>query len=110
MTDAPKVYLVRAGRNGEDEDYALTHNLAIIGFQNVPSLEGAKGYDEGSRPREPGSYLTGSHVLSVISRDNSGPSRLAMREGDIVVLPRKLTSQVDHRPCDRTLQISAREH
>ena len=46
MTDAPKVYLVRAGRNGEDEDYALTHNLAIIGFQNVPSLEGTKGYDE----------------------------------------------------------------
>ena len=46
MTDAPKGYLVRAGRNGEDEDYALTHNLAIIGFQNVPSLEGTKGDDE----------------------------------------------------------------
>ena len=38
MKEAPKVYLARAGKNGEDEDYALENNLAIIGFQNIPSL------------------------------------------------------------------------
>ena len=30
MKDAPKVYLVRAGRHGQDEDHALEHNLAVI--------------------------------------------------------------------------------
>ena len=93
MTDAPKVYLVRAGRNGEDEDYALMHNLAIIGFQNVPSLEGTKGYDEVAnlvsealpdrKPRAVGNFA-----------GQLGAFALAMREGDIVVLPRKLTSQI----------------
>ena len=93
MTDAPKVYLVRAGRNGEDEDYALTHNLAIIGFQNVPSLEGTKGYDEVAnlvsealpdrKPRAVGNFA-----------GQLGAFALAMQEGDIVVLPRKLTSQI----------------
>ena len=93
MTDAPKVYLVRAGRNGEDEDYALTHNLAIIGFQNVPSLEATKGYDEVAnlvsealpdrKPRAVGNFA-----------GQLGAFALAMQEGDIVVLPRKLTSQI----------------
>ena len=45
MKEAPKVYLARAGRNGEDEDYALEHNIAIISFRKVPSLEGARDYD-----------------------------------------------------------------
>ena len=93
MTDAPKVYLVRAGRNGEDEDYALTHSLAIVGFQNVPSLEGTKGYDEVAnlvsealpdrKPRAVGNFA-----------GQLGAFALAMQEGDIVVLPRKLTSQI----------------
>ena len=45
IKEAPKVYLARAGKNGEDEDYALENNLAIIGFQDIPSLENAKNYD-----------------------------------------------------------------
>ena len=31
MSDGAKVYIARAGRNGEDEDQALDKNLAIIG-------------------------------------------------------------------------------
>ena len=42
---APKVYLARAGRYGEDEDLALEDNLAIIGFHDVPSLDGLADYD-----------------------------------------------------------------
>lgn len=37
--------LARAGRHGEDEDVALEHNLAIIGFREIPSLESAREYD-----------------------------------------------------------------
>jgi predicted Mrr-cat superfamily restriction endonuclease len=32
---APKLYLVRAGRNGEDEATFLDNNTALIGFVDV---------------------------------------------------------------------------
>ena len=93
MKDAPKVYLARAGRNGEDEDCVLENNLAIIGFKKVPSLEGARDYDAvvklvndalpGKKPR----------ALSNVA-GQLWAFALAMQEGDIVVLPRKLTSQI----------------
>ena len=37
-TEHRKVYLVRGGRFGEDEDYALENGLAIISFRDFPSL------------------------------------------------------------------------
>lgn len=88
-----KVYLVRAGGNGEDENYALDHGVAIIGFSEYPSLLGAKNYDNivaivkeakpDIKPRAAGNYAGQLWAFAV-----------AMKEGDIVVLPRKLTSQV----------------
>ncbi len=93
MSDVPKVYLVRAGRNGEDEDSALTQNLAIIGFQDVPSLNGAKDYDAvfalvgealaGNKPRALGNFAGQLWAFAI-----------GIQVGDIVVLPRKLTSQI----------------
>lgn len=93
MTEQPKVYLARAGGNGEDEDYALDHELAIIGFREFPSLEGAKTYEDivkivsdakpELKPRAAGNYAGQLLAFAV-----------AMKEGDIAVLPRKLTSQV----------------
>ena len=93
MKDAPKVYLARAGRNGEDEDYALDNNLAIIGFRDVPSLEGARDYDAvvqlvkdalpGEKPRALGNFAGQLWAFA-----------LAMQEDDFVVLHRKLTSQI----------------
>ena len=45
MTTADrKVYLVRGGRFGEDEDYALENGLAIIGFREYPSLANSDDY------------------------------------------------------------------
>ena len=32
------VWLVRAGRNGERESFALEENLAVIGFDDLPDL------------------------------------------------------------------------
>ena len=93
MNDTPKVYLVRAGRNGEDEEVALENNLAIIGFDEIPSLEEAGDYDAvakivgealpQSKPRAIGNFAGQLWAFSC-----------AMEEGDIVVLPRKLTSQI----------------
>ena len=93
MTDLPKVYLARAGKSGQDEELALEKQLAVIGFREVPSLEDARDYDA---------------VLQLVK--NTYPDKkaravgnfagqlwafaLAMQEGDIVVLPRKLTSQI----------------
>lgn len=93
MSEAPKVYLVRAGRNGEDEDYALANNLAVVGFREVPSLEGAKDYDAvldivsealpGRKPRALSNFAGQFWNFAIL-----------MQAGDIVVLPRKLTSQI----------------
>ena len=93
MNNTPRVFLVRAGRNGEEEDYALANNIAIIGFRDVPSLEGMKDYNEvfkqvsdalpGSKPRAVGNLAGQLWAFA-----------LAMQEGDIVVLPRKRTSQI----------------
>jgi restriction system protein len=93
LKEQPRVYLARAGRNGEDEEYALDHGLAIIGFREFPSLEGAREYDTvlqrvkeagpDLKPRAAGNYAGQLWAFAV-----------AMKEGDIVVLPRKLTSQV----------------
>ena len=93
MKEQAKVYLARAGGNGEDEEYVLENNLAVIGYREVPSLEGAKDYDAvfklvadaipGAKPRATGNLAGQLWAFA-----------LAMKEGDIVVLPRKQTSQV----------------
>lgn len=93
MSDQDKVYLVRAGRNGEDEEYVLENNRAIIGWQDVPSLQRAKDYDDvlklvsstypESKPRVVANYAGQLWLFAI-----------AMPKEGIVVLPRKLTSQV----------------
>ena len=41
-----KIYLSRAGSNGEDENYALDNGVAILDFRGYPSLAGAKEYED----------------------------------------------------------------
>lgn len=93
MPDSPKVFLVRAGKQGQDEEYCLEHDVAVIGFTEVPSLAAAQDYDAilkiftnaqpDAKPRTAGNYAGQLWAFA-----------LGMREGDIVVLPRKLTSQI----------------
>ena len=92
-TEHRKVYLVRGGRFGEDEDYALENGLAIIGFRDFPSLANLDDY--------PAVFnLVNSAQPELKTRAAGNFSRqllafsVAMKEGDIVVLPRKLTSQI----------------
>ncbi len=93
MTSHHKVYLTRAGKLGEDEEFVLENNLAVIGFREVPSLADARDYQgiykivetsyPGAKPRAIGNFAGQLWAFA-----------LAMKEDDIVVLPRKLTSQV----------------
>jgi restriction system protein len=87
------VFLVRAGRGGEDEAYALEHGRAIIGFQAYPSLQGIADYTTlyelvrksapEMTPRGAGNHAGQLWTFCVL-----------MKEGDLVILPRKLTAQV----------------
>ncbi len=93
MSSPRKVFLVRAGSSGEDEEFALENSLLVIGFNEVPSLADAKDYPA---------------VLSLVTRAMTGAKpraignragqlwafAVAMQKGDIVVMPRKRTSQV----------------
>ena len=102
---AAKVYLTRAGKGAKTRTSPLRTTSAIIGFQEVPSLEAAKDYDAvfkivedslpGAKPRAIGNIAGQLWAFA-----------LAMKEGDIVVLPRKLTSQIAIWPRDRTVSIS----
>jgi restriction system protein len=93
VSEPAKIYLTRAGKRGEDEDFSLEHGLAVIGFQEVPSLEGSRDYDAvlkivqdslpGKKPRAIGNIAGQLWAFAV-----------AMNKDDIVVLPRKLTSQI----------------
>ncbi len=93
MSAVPKVYLVRAGKRGEDEEIALENQLAIIGFSDVPSLENIGDFEEmvalveksmpGNKRRAIGNFAGQLWTFAV-----------AMQEGDLVVMPRKLTSQL----------------
>lgn len=89
----PKVFLPRAGGNGEDENYALEHGVAVLGFRDFPSLAQASKLED--------LY----EIANTVSADQKPRARLnrarqlwtfafGMQQGDIVVLPRKLTSQV----------------
>lgn len=88
-----KVFLVRGGRDGEDEEYALQNNVAVIGFHDVPSLEGLPDYDAvlelvratfpDDKPRRVGNFAGQLWCFGI-----------AIQNGDLVVLPRKRTSQI----------------
>ena len=93
MNQEPKIYLTRAGRSGEDEERVFEHNVAIVGFQEVPSLATATDYEDvheivtrafhDAKARAVGNFAGQLWAFAV-----------AMKEGDLVVLPRKLTSQI----------------
>jgi restriction system protein len=93
VSEPAKIYLTRAGKRGEDEEFSLENGLAVIGFQEVPSLEGSRDYDAvlkivqdnlaGKKPRAIGNIAGQLWAFAV-----------AMNKDDIVVLPRKLTSQI----------------
>ena len=93
MKGEPRLFLTRAGRVGEDENYALDTNRAIVGYREVASLKDTKDYNEvkiivneaypDEKPRAIGNFA--GQLWAFVH---------GMQQGDIVVLPQKLTSQV----------------
>jgi restriction system protein len=93
MSETPRLFLTRAGKGGEDEEFALEQSLAVIGFRNVQSLQAARDFADVQRlvaqsmPNEParkvGNYA-GQLWAFVVS----------MADGDIVAMPCKGTGQI----------------
>ena len=85
--------MARAGRAGEDEDSALENSVAIVGFQNVPSLADAGDYHGVHRVVSNALPDTKPRAVVNYARQLTAFA-VAMKKGDLVVLPRKLTSQI----------------
>lgn len=93
MTSPPRLFLSRAGRQGEDESDALESGLAIVGFRKVGSLEEATTREEiKASVKESFPEKSPNAIGNFAGQLNNFVLR--MREGDLVVLPKKRSSQV----------------
>ena len=85
------LWLVRAGRNGEQEDLALDQGLAVIGWRQIPDLDGI-----GSRDELKALYAELDPNQSVNRIANKASQLWAfakkIQEGDLVALPLKRRS------------------
>ena len=93
MSETTRLFLARAGKAGEDEDHALTHDLAVIGFRDIPSLASARDYAEVQR------LVAEAHPGAAKRRVGNWTGQLwafaiSMTEGDIVVMPCKTSGQI----------------
>ena len=93
ISESPKVYLVRGGRVGEAEEYALQNDLAIIGFSEVPSLDGVSDYNSMWQLVRSAYPDAKSRKISNFAGQLSCFAS-SIRECDLIVLPRKRTSQI----------------
>lgn len=93
MNHERRVYVVRHGRNGEDEEQALDEGIAVIGWHEVPSLaEETNRQDIRQCVNTTYPGLSSSRVGSMTGQ--LFRFAVAMQEGDLIVLPRKRTSQI----------------
>ena len=82
------VWLVRAGRHGEDEEASLEGKLAIIGFRDVPSVAGLN--DQNAiidHVRKATPAAKDSNIWNRAAQINAFARR--MEPGDIVAMPLK---------------------
>ena len=82
----PRVWMVRAGKHGEDEEYVLSHNMAMLGFveHSAPETDTLAEYRAKMREDTGGSaHEIGATAGQVWSFAHD------ILEGDIIVLPRK---------------------
>ena len=92
-TEVPTAWLIRAGKNGEREDFVLEHGLAFGGWDGLPDLSGVSSRaDMEVIVRR---LLPGNSKMSVANYVGQlWALRAAVREGDLMVLPRKRTRQL----------------
>ena len=89
----PSVWMVRAGRNGEDEKYVLSHDLAMLGFVELPEPEADTLAEYKAKVREETGWSS-NRIAATAGQVWSFAHDIL--EGDIVVLPRKLDDKRVH--------------
>ena len=82
----PRVWMVRAGQDGEDEEYVLSHDLAMLGFQELPAPEADTLEEYKTAVGEQNSDWTNKDIGQVASQVWNFAHVIS--EGDIVLLPR----------------------
>jgi len=93
MPTPPKVYLVRAGKHGEDEELALDQGLAIIGFRDFPPLTEITSVEalvSVMQDRLPEAKR--QRIINLAGQFWTFAQRIQV--GDLIVLPRKAISQI----------------
>ena len=92
-TEVPTAWLIRAGSNGEREDFVLEHGLAGSGFHRLPDLSGISS--RGEMKDTVRRLLPGKSKMSVANYSGQlWALRAHVRMGNLVVLPRKKTRQI----------------
>lgn len=88
MGSTKKVWMVRAGRHGEDEDLCLDTGRAIIGWQNHGDLSKVKSYEDALAAMQSADTSGNSHRVANFARQ-FWAFRGLIQVGDTVVLPLK---------------------
>jgi restriction system protein len=82
------IWLVRAGRNGEREDFALENGVAVIGWSELPDLSGTKSREDVKALLQKVYPQFGKGRVN----NNAGQIwafRQKIEKGDLVILPLK---------------------
>ncbi|MDE0699228.1 MAG: hypothetical protein OXH61_00730 [Acidimicrobiaceae bacterium] len=92
-TEAPKAWLIRAGKHGEREDFVIENGLAFGGWDGLPDLSGVLSRaDMEDTVRQ---LFPGNSKMSVANYVGQlWALRARVRAGDLMVLPRKKTRQI----------------
>lgn len=95
QTAKPAAWLIRAGRKGEDEDMVIEQGIACLGWHELPSLSEVSSradIEEMIRRENPDSAANKRRIANWTTQLWS--LRKQVRRGDLVVMPRKRTSQI----------------
>ena len=84
----PKLWVVRAGSKGRDEEYVLSNRTAMLGFESEPAVEGDTYKDYSDRPRAEGDERSDKQLDT--ARRQVWTFARKIQAGDIIVLPQMM--------------------
>ena len=87
------VWLVRAGRHGQNEDFAIERRCAVIGWDELPDLSGVQNRDE-IRELLAREHPEASNSSLGVNTGQVWKFCREINEGDLIVLPLKTRSVI----------------
>jgi len=87
------LWLIRAGKHGEDENTALEKGLSIIGWREMPDVSNVKSYDE-MKQRHSEIYPDISPKAIINNAAQLWAFVKRIEKGDLVILPLKTLSAI----------------